>query len=447
MAFSTTSDVVDFVFESFNRVGHLSGPDSITRHPELTAELLDRIGLGRSGRPAALIAGSKGKGSTAVLTARLLQAAGHRVGLITSPHLRDFRERIRLDGRAISEADLIASADAIEPPARAILDRLPPPTYLSPTGLVVALGLAYFERAGATALVIEAGRGGTHDDTNVVPHQVAVLTPIYLEHREQLGASIAEIAASKAGIIGPGATAVIGGQSAEARLPIARRCDEIDASSIWLGRDFEWSAAEANQQIRVRTPRAAYDALPVPLLGRHQADNLAVALTAAEALEPALTQTDRAVLRSALVTVRWPGRLEVLGRHPLIVADGAINEESARLALQALAGQLRSPVVAIVAVPADKDWDGVCRALAPAVDDLILTETSLNRTLHYPADALERARCYLAPERLRRLPDSAAALAEARRLSASAGTILILGTQSLIAEAQGLLGRDCLNLW
>ena len=491
MSFSTTADVVDFVFESFNRVGHLTGPDSVTRRPDLTRVLLRDLGQPAADRPAVLIAGSKGKGSTSVLTARVLEAAGHRVGLITSPHLVDFRERIRLNGRAIPEDRLIALANELAPAARRISDRLEPPAYLSPTGIVLALGLSYFAEAGATVLVLEAGRGGTYDDMNVAPHRVAVLTPIYLEHREQLGSTVAAIAATKAGIITPETQAVIGRQSEEASRAILEHCAAIGAPAYWLGRDFWWreSAAESPQPdeseprqqpegqdrrspgadqgkrptdgtvasetrdsrlatrdwVTVEAPIARYDSLPVPLLGRHQADNLAVALTAAEALEPRLAGLDRAALRAALNRVRWPGRVEVLGRAPLIVADGAINEESARLTLDAIDPQVSRPVVAVVAVPADKDLAGVCRALAPVTDHLLLTRTTLNRTLRYSASAAQVAGTLI--ERVTEAPDPAGALETARRLSGPDGSILILGTQSLIAETLLALGRDCLDLW
>ena len=491
MSFSTTADVVDFVFESFNRVGHLAGPDSVTRRPDLTRALLRDLGQPAADRPAVLIAGSKGKGSTSVLTARILEAAGHRVGLITSPHLVDFRERIRLNGRAIPEGRLIALANELAPAARRISDRLEPPAYLSPTGIVLALGLRYFAEAGATVLVLEAGRGGAYDDMNVAPHQVAVLTPIYLEHREQLGRTVAAIATTKAGIITRESRAVIGRQSEEASRAIVEHCAAVGAPAYWLGRDFRWrdSAAESTQahesepgrqsggqdrespgadqdkrptggtetgqtrdprlatrdSVTVETPVARYDRLPVPLLGRHQADNLAVALTAAEALEPRLAGLDRATLRAALSRVRWPGRIDVLGRAPLIVADGAINEESARLTLDAIGAQLSCPVIAVTAVPADKDLAGVCRALAPVTDHLLLTRTTLNRTLRYSASAAQVAGSLI--ERVTEVSDPAAALETARRLSGPNGSILILGTQSLIAETLLALGRNCLDLW
>ena len=477
MTFSSAREVVDFVFDSFNRVGHLAGPDALTRRPDLTHRLLADLGNPAADCPTILIAGSKGKGSTSVLTARILEAAGHRVGLITSPHLVDFRERIRVNGRAIPEDRLIALATDLAPAVRRISGRLEPPAYLSPTGIVLALGLTYFAEAGATAVVLEAGRGGTYDDMNVVPHRVAVLTPIYLEHREQLGPTIAVIAASKAGIIVHTSQAVIGRQSEEARPAIAERCAAVGAPAHWFGQEFGWeeeagclaagervkatagavqplispeptirdSGPGSGHPVHVRTPTARYERLPVPLLGRHQADNLAVALTAAEALEPRLASLDRATLRAALSQVRWPGRLEILARDPLIVADGAVTEESARLTLDAIAPQLGRPVSAVVAVPADKDLPGVCRALAPVVDHLVLTRTTLNRTLHYSASAAEVARNHFA--RVDEAPESAEALEKARRLSGPAGSILIMGTQSLIAETMLVLGRDCLDLW
>jgi dihydrofolate synthase/folylpolyglutamate synthase len=183
----------------------------------------------------------------------------------------------------------------------------------------------------------------------------------------------------------------------------------------------------------------------VPLLGLHQADNLAVALAAAEAIEPRLATLDPAVLRSALRSVRWPGRIEILGQHPLIVADAAINEESARLALAAVSDLLTRPIVAVAALPEGKDLAGVCRALAGTIDRLILTRTRLNRILVYSPDAEAEARRHVAS--VTTIPASAAALAAAKDVAGTAGSIVVIGTQSLIAEIQIALDRDCLDLW
>ncbi|HEX2172477.1 MAG TPA: hypothetical protein VHL09_08525, partial [Dehalococcoidia bacterium] len=215
---------------------------------------------------------------------------------------------------------------------------------------------------------------------------------------------------------------------------------------------FDWTSSGAPsggtpalQAIGVRTPGALYGSLPVPLLGRHQADNLAVAVAVAEVIEPRLATLDQSSLRRTLSMVRWPGRLEILRDRPLIVADAAINEESARLAIEAVSDRLTHPIVAVVAIPVGKDLSGVCRALAGRVDRLILTRTRLNRTLTYAAEAKAEAGRWI--DQVQVIPDSAQALVAATQVAGPSGSVLVIGTQSLIAEVQIALDRDCLDLW
>lgn len=447
MPFSTVGEAVNFVFDSFNRAGMPSGPDAELRRPDLTEQLLTATGLQSPGVPVAVVTGSKGKGSTAVSLARVLQAAGHRTGLVTSPHLRDFRERIRLNGRAISIKDFLQAANEVEDAARRIAAGLAPPTYLGPNGIILAIALNFFRRAGTTALVLEAGRGGAYDDSNVVPHLVAVITPIYREHVRQLGPELTDIAAHKAGVIGTGNRVISAPQQPGVLAVLKGRCRSVDAYLSALGRDIYVQArpvAGGRCAATVQTPARHYPNLPVRLPGRHQTENLAIALAAAEALEPAVASLDLEVLQRALNDVRWPGRIERLAEAPAIIVDAAVTEESARLAIEATRDTLTAPVVALLAVPADKDLPGVCRAVADVADAIILTETRVNRTLRYANDSLitgvlDRPIYHCAGVR--------EALAQARALAGPDGTILALGTISLLTELFDLLDHDCLDLW
>jgi dihydrofolate synthase/folylpolyglutamate synthase len=464
MPFTSEADAIPYIFRSLRKRGLLrpdpavsvSTLDEHTRDVSPTRRLLGMMGLLDSTREYAVVTGSKGKGSTTAITAKLLQHLGHTVGMITSPHLVSYRERIRVNGRAIPEADLVRILGDLEPQIDAIEAQIDPGRYFSPQGIFLGIALQWFGEQGVDVGVLEVGRGGRYDDIAVVHNLLSLFTPIMLEHTNYLGDSLKQIAWHKAGIIKPMSYAYSVPQAHEVLDTIQAEADGQNAQFAWIApMDMgEYTGTDGDDHptgagVRFRLGR--YGDLKIAQLGRYQVDNATLAIQGAGNLHGRLSQPDRApiphgsqtyidAIRAGLLDVRFPGRLHKLAARPTVYVDGAINGESARALLASLDGRMPDPIIAIVCIPDDKDYIGVYREVCLAAEAIILTETPRNVTLHFlDADAAVAA--------ARRFNDDVthtrtldAALEIARRRAGTDGTILIVGTQSIVADAINLWG-------
>lgn len=293
--------------------------------------LLDLLGRPQCAWLAMHVAGTKGKGSTAAIAESVLRAAGYRTGLYTSPHLHSFRERIQAGGEPISEKDVVRLVKLLRP----LVAQVPGLTTFE---IMTGLALLWFAEQGVAWAVLEVGLGGRLDATNVVTPAVSIITPISYDHTAILGDTLAQIATEKVGIVKPGVPAVSAPQSPEALAVIEATCRERGAPFTLVGRDWTWQLGSFTldgQSFAVRDPDGQWREGWLPLLGGHQVVNATTAL-AALALLPGVRLAPEATARG-LAAVRWPGRLEILGRSPLVVADSAHNGDSAeklRAALQ-----------------------------------------------------------------------------------------------------------------
>jgi dihydrofolate synthase/folylpolyglutamate synthase len=444
--FPTEADAISYIFRSMRRIGGAPhGPDELTRDVTPTRHLLAAAGLPAQPRQYAVVTGSKGKGSTTFITARLLQALGHRVGMMSSPHLVSWRERIRVDGQAIPEADFLRILGELAPEIDRIEAGLRGDRYFSPQGLFLAVALRWFDEQGVTAAVLEVGRGGRFDDIAVVPNQLSLFTPIMLEHPDQLGPTVERIAWHKSGIIKPVSTAYSVPQSPAVLEIIQAEADVQGASFNWLAeKDMGQYRGPAVGGQRIELGR--YGEVRLSMLGRYQIMNASLAVIAAGNMHGRLGGLPHgsaeyvARIQAGLADVHWPGRCQQIDDHPLTFVDGAINDDSARLLVESLRDQLRPPVVSILSVPADKDYPGVYAALGAVSQHLILTETTRNPGLRFPesAEAVALAQQFCADVRLAATISPAVAMGKA--LAGQAGTLLIVGTQSIVAECLGLYG-------
>ena len=303
-------------------------------------ELLSQFGDPHRKYRSVHIAGTKGKGSTTAMIDAILRAAGYRTGMYTSPHLHTFRERIRLDGEPIPEEQVTRLVEGMLP----VLVERPEVTVFE---IMTALAMLYYAQQEVDFGVFEVGLGGRLDATNVLAPMVSVLTSISMDHVSVLGDTIAAIAGEKAGIIKPGTPVVSAPQHPDARAVILDTCVERQAPLQIVGEDWQWRFLGADLRAQtVDIYRTGNDAEPehphleVPLLGAHQLENACAAVAAIEVLrDNGVTVAPQAV-RSGLADVNWPGRMEVLGRDPLVVVDGAHNPDSIRRLLSALASYL-----------------------------------------------------------------------------------------------------------
>src|SRR6266699_1733956 len=386
-------------------------------------ELTGLLGDPQRSYPVIHITGTNGKSSTARMTQTLLRTRGLRTGLFTSPHLVSMRERISVDGEPLSADRFVEIYREIEPYLKLVDDHQPVP--LSFFEVLVAMAFAAFADAPVDVAVVEVGMGGTWDNTNVADGTVAVITPISIDHAEYLGDSVAKIAADKAGIIKPGAIAVIGQQPVEAAAELLRRASEVGASVAREGIEFGVLARElavGGQRLSIRGLLGEYHELFLPLFGAHQAANAACALAAVEAFSGGAGSPDgdigagadgttasrlsgSAALDADLVAEAFaqmtsPGRLEIVRRSPVVLVDAAHNPAGMAATAAAL-GESFGPaeVIAVLAVSADKDVAGVLGELEPAAAAVVATSNSSARSMD-PEELAELARQVFGPDRV-----------------------------------------------
>lgn len=361
---------------------------------------LDRMrhALARAGNPhlglrCVHIAGTKGKGSTAAMLTAILRAAGKRVGLFTSPHLVDFRERIRINDTLIPAEVMAALVDETQPLIEAMRDEPDgPPTFFEAIALIAFL---WFAREKADIVVLETGMGGRLDATNVVEPLAVGITTLALDHMTELGDTLAAIAGEKAGIIKPGRPVVSAPQAPDAADVIARVAAEQGSTLIRVGEEIriEPSAfsTPVGQRFSIVGRCGRYADLACPLLGAHQRVNAAVAIGLAECLIGCGETIKPVAIRAGIANVEWPGRLQVLQNNPLLILDGAHDPASIDALLAALAAHFPGRRTRfILGFPRDKDWPQMLRQLAPHAAELVLTASSNPRAVP-PADLAEVA--------------------------------------------------------
>jgi dihydrofolate synthase/folylpolyglutamate synthase len=368
---------LDYIY-SFIDYEREPGPRGPARYDlKRVDELLARLGNPHLKARTVHIAGTKGKGSVAAMIASALTASGYTTGLYTSPHLHTFNERIRVDGNLISNEELVALVEEIKPEVEAVNDKA---TYgqLTTFEVITALGFAHFRLKGADFQVIEVGLGGRLDATNVVQPEVCIITSISFDHMEVLGNTLAEIAAEKAGIIKPNTIVVTSPQVEEVNQVFEQACLNRKAKWIRVGREVTWQSLgfdSSRQSLRVKGRLGSYE-LSIPLLGQHQLDNAATAVAALEVLAEKGFHISGDSITKGLAQVSWPGRLQVLSRHPLLVVDGAHNPDSARKLRQSLEQYFDfDRAILILGFSSDKNIAGIISELAPLFDRVIATHS------------------------------------------------------------------------
>jgi dihydrofolate synthase/folylpolyglutamate synthase len=399
--------------------------------------LLARLGNPHLGRQTIHIAGSKGKGSVAAMIASILQAAGYRIGLYTSPHLHNIRERIVVDGQPIGEDEFARLTEVLAPQAAAENEdgRF---GQLTTFELLTALALLYFQDSDARWQVLEVGMGGRLDATNVADEKaVCVLTSISLEHTTVLGDTVEKIAAEKAAILRPGTTVVMAPQPyPEAVVVIRARAAELGAPLLEVSETYSmqrlgWDLT--GQRFRLAGLGCTRE-LWLPLLGAHQLENAAAAVAAIDALSERGVAVSEDSIREGLGRLSWPGRLEVLRDKPLIVVDGAHNGDSARRLRQALRDHFSFDcAILVMGVSGGKTIAAMAEELAPLTRLLIATRSQHPRAAEPEAVAAAFAARGVAGETC---PTVAAALDRARALVGHNDLICVVGSLFVVAEAR-----------
>ena len=429
--------------------------DLISRWPEhriapgtaRVEALCDLLGSPQHGYPVIQIAGTNGKGSTAIMIDALLRALGLRTGRYTSPHLTQLTERMCIDGEPMPD-DAFDALVADAQPLIDLVDRRAidgvPMTFFE---VITALAYEAFAQAPVDVAVVEVGLGGITDATNVMDAQVAVICPIDYDHTHLLGDTLTAIATEKAGIIKPGAQVVLAAQQPEAAAVLIQRCAEVGAKVYREGVEFgllERTPAVGGQVIRIDSASGSVGDLVLPLFGAHMASNAALAVAAVEAFlggKPIAPD----VIAEALADVVAPARLEIVRNSPVVLLDTCHNPHGARATMDALTESFTlAPLIGVVAMMADKDVDGLLQIFADELTTVVCTTVAgTNRALS-PEVLGERAAGIFGEERVRVAPNLADAIEVAVGLADEAGPgagVLIAGSVIAAGQARALLVR------
>jgi dihydrofolate synthase/folylpolyglutamate synthase len=406
--------------EAVSRILGLRGGERTGMRPglERIEALLDAIGRPERSFTIAQVGGTNGKGSISAMLAAILQAAGRRVGLYTSPHLRHYRERIQVDGRPISESDFVDGVEALGTQ----IARLDATVFEAGT----ALALDHFCRARVDVAVLEVGLGGRLDATTVGSPRVVVIGPIDYDHQHELGDTLTLIAGEKAAIIRSG-VAFTACQDPEAEAVLERRAAEVAVPLVREGRELHVTPRGFTldvQRVDLAGPDWRMTDVACGLLGVYQPGNALLAAAAARELG-----ADEAAIREGLRGTRWPGRFQIFRRDPLTILDGAHNPAGAR----ALAASLRAyfpgrPVTFVIGILADKDAGGILAALRPLASRIVLTASTNPR-----AAAPAALRALLPGACVETAGSPKEALARARP-DAPDGLVCVAGSLSLVGD-------------
>ncbi|NLG54160.1 MAG: bifunctional folylpolyglutamate synthase/dihydrofolate synthase, partial [Rhodococcus sp.] len=407
--------------------------------PSLTriAALMDLLGSPQHGYPAIHVTGTNGKTSVVRIIDSLLRALHRRTGRTTSPHLQLATERIGIDGVPIAPRTYIDTYREIEPYVLMVDEQSVAAggPAMSKFEVLTAMAYSAFAEAPVDVAVVEVGLGGKWDATNVIDGQVAVITPIGLDHAEFLGDDISGIAAEKAGIIKKGpedalvprdTVAIIAEQKPEVMDVLLRRAVETDAAVAREGSEFRIlgrQIAVGGQQLELQGLGGVYTDVFLPLHGEHQAHNAVLALAAVEAFFGAGPdrQLDQDAIREGFATVASPGRLERVRSAPTVFLDAAHNPDGAKALAAALAEEFDfRKLVGVVAVMGDKDVEGILEALEPVIDELVVTHNGSPRSMSVD-DLADRAVARFGDERVVVAPTLPDAVETAIRLAEEVG--------------------------
>jgi len=391
-----------------------------------TETLLAALGDPHKSFPSVQIAGTNGKGSTAVMLDSICRAAGIRTGLFTSPHLISITERIRVNGADISENDFARLTSQVKETAEGLVsagELAALPTFFEH---VTAIALLAFREAQADLAILETGLGGRLDSTTAAGADVVAITPIAMDHQEYLGNTLAEIAGEKAAIIRPGVIAIVAPQAGEAHDVILQRCQSVGVTPEFV------------------TPAVERDELPLALRGRHQATNAATAIAIADALVAKSFQISREAILNGLKSAKHPGRLELWAGEPQMLFDGAHNPAAARALRNYLDEFVAVPITMIFGAMRDKALSEMMSTLFPSAAKVILT------TLDNPRAASIDELVAALPDELSnseivRTSNVSEALQRASEISTAKGVVCVTGSLHLVGEARRLLQKPDLE--
>jgi dihydrofolate synthase/folylpolyglutamate synthase len=390
--------------------------------------------------PSIHVAGTNGKGSVCAMLSQIILEHNFHPGLFTSPHLVTVRERIQIAGRHISEKCFSRHLTRIRGVVEELIASktlLSPPTYFE---ILSCLAFLFFAEEGADIAVLEVGMGGRFDATNVVKPLVSAITTISPEHQKFLGDTQGEIASEKAGIIKPGVPLICGVEELEAHTTIRKKAEELNAPFFAVfsdGRGLRKEKTAGKFRFEYKLEEEEYVYVPA-LLGEHQGKNAAIAISVAQQLSQKWKRLKHARIIRGIETAHWPGRLEIICKKPLVIVDGAHNEEGAKALREYIQEFISSPVVLVFAVMRDKNIEKLSEILFPLAQKVILTKFPFFKAAE-PEDIQRQAPRF--QDRILIQPDVQKAVQSAIQAASSNGVVLVAGSLFLIGEIKKIFNE------
>lgn len=425
----------DYIYKSYlkaEKYQNYNEIDANKRRPDLSKKVIEELSITDS----VVVTGSKGKGSVSCMVSQILQTKMN-VGLLTSPHLVNFCERFKVNGQDISDADFIKHIEIIKPIFDRIDEEIPLDVCVSPIGIQVAVALSYFNENNTDFNVLECGKGAKYDDVNNAIHQYSIINSIFLEHTRELGDTLEKIAEDKSHVISEGQKCTyIANQEAAALDVLLKRASSMGVPVKLYGRDF-WAQnivfTNKGMHFDVVIGTKVYDDITIPLLGEHQAKNCALALALCKDI---IGDFDMEEVRTKLMEINWPGRMEILKSSPLIMLDACINRSSCQNVKQIIKIlNIHKPIV-IIGIPDDKDFVGVVETIYKDADEIVLTKS---QNPHY---IFTKNQLSVLKEKgiiAMRIPNIQDAI---RFAEEKTKPIIILGTTSVVSEVKVLQQRN-----
>lgn len=386
--FHTKQEAIDFVYESYLKAQpylDYNEPDKKKRNPLLTKEILEDLSFGTN----ILVTGSKGKGSVSHMLSLFLQSAGMKTGLVTSPHITDFCERIQVNETVMPDEKFLKFAEKL----KGCFSNIPTRQgeYISPVGIILALAFSWFREENTKVHVLECGKGVRYDDTRNIKHDYSIVTPVFKEHTRELGKTIEEIARDKSRVIQPGQKYVFLAEQQESVNRIFwDRAKECGVNVRQYGKDFfcqEISFTKEGMSFDVITEKKRYWDIRLPLFGTHQAKNCALALALGEEI---CGDMEEHRAKEFLGKIKYPGRMEIINRHPFTLLDACINSASVPMLKEIIERVPHKKLAVILAIPEDKDYLGVASALKEKAALMVFTSTE-NPHYHFSKQQAEKA--------------------------------------------------------
>jgi dihydrofolate synthase/folylpolyglutamate synthase len=402
---------------------------------ETIKSILNALGNPQNNFCSIHVAGTNGKGSVAAALSSILQESGYRVGLYTSPHLVRFNERICINNRQISDAAVVKSYQAVQKAHHG--NRAP--TFFE---LTTAMALFEFSRQAVDWAVIETGMGGRLDATNVIHPAISIITNVSMEHRDYLGDTLTQITREKAGIIKQATPIVTAIKQKQAKSVVQRIAGKKSAPLYMLGKNFRVRRQPAGEFSYYGIDHTWHN-MHTALRGHYQVENAALAIAACELLSKDRTAISQKSIRNGLIKTRWPGRLEIVSDHPMIIMDGAHNLIAARELARFLGDNLaQRPITLVVGILDDKPYKSMLRSLLSVCSRVIITRAKTNRALD-PQRLFETAKKIISDVRI--ISDVAQAFKQAVATADFNEVICIAGSLYVVGEAKAAIEKGLIN--